>query len=151
MTLDLAKLDADLARDEGNVLYCYDDATGLPVHAGTTLEGAPTIGIGINLLSITAAESAYLYAGRRDAILADMDRNIPWWRNIPEPAARGLANMAYNGGWTRLSGFVDTLGALARGDYSAASAAVLDSDAARKVPARYQRIAALFQQAAAVS
>jgi hypothetical protein len=36
----------DLVRDENNVLYCYDDATGAPVVPGYKLKGHPSIGIG---------------------------------------------------------------------------------------------------------
>ena len=44
--MNIAKVADQLKRHEGVRLAVYDDATGKPVHAGDTLVGHPTIGVG---------------------------------------------------------------------------------------------------------
>jgi hypothetical protein len=43
-TYGLPEMVAELMRDEGTLLYVYDDATGLPIVAGMLVKGNPTIG-----------------------------------------------------------------------------------------------------------
>jgi lysozyme len=142
---DLALLDADLIRDEAEILVVYDDATGKPLRPGDTIRGVPTIGTGINLLEgITKAESDLLRANRVARILASLDAAFPWWRDLSEPRRRGLVEMAFNLGLPRLKLFRAMLVALQAGDWQRAHDEALDSRWAGQVGERSRRIADLF-------
>lgn len=137
--LDRDQLARDLERDEGLRLKPYLDSVG-----------KLTIGIGRNLddNGITEAEARLMLDHDADVSLADLDRNAAWWRSMPEPAQRGLANMAFNMGWPTLSGFRNMLAALEQGEYARAADEALDSRWARQVGPRSERIAELYRSAA---
>ncbi len=136
--MDTTQLKQDLVRDEDLRLKPY-----------RCTAGKLTIGVGRNLddRGITREEAGTLLDTDVAVVLADLDRNAPWWRSLPEPAARGLANMAFNLGWPRLAGFRMMLAALQEHDWPAAAAAARDSRWARQVGARSERIATLFETA----
>lgn len=138
--MDEAKLKADLNRDEGRRLKPYLDSVGVQ-----------TIGVGRNLadVGISDAEADFLLANDVERVKADLDRTLPGWRGMPEPVARGLANMAFNLGITRLLRFTKMVEAIKAGDYARAANEAMDSTWARQVGARATRIADLFRSAAA--
>lgn len=135
-----AELMADLKRDEGLRLKPYRDSVG-----------KLTIGYGRNLddNGITEDEAGMLLDFDVTVVTTELDRVLPWWRAMPLPARRGLANMCFNLGLPRLRGFVKMLAALRSGDWYAAADEALDSRWARQVGARADRIARLYRQAAA--
>jgi len=127
-----------LRRHEGRAHHPYQDTAG-----------KLTIGVGRNLddRGITRAEALTLLDTDIAGAFEDLDRNAPWWRGLPEPAARALANMAFNLGWPRLAGFRMMLAALQDEDWQAAAREARDSRWARQVGARAERIATLFETA----
>lgn len=135
--MDVEKLYADLMRDEGLRLKPYMDSVG-----------KLTIGIGRNLddNGISEREAENLFFNDISRTRAELDDRIPWWRDMPEPAQRGLANMAFNLGWPRLSQFKMMLAALETSDWKAAAAEALDSNWAKQVGERARRIASLFEE-----
>ena len=136
--MDIEKLYADLRLDEGLRLKPYLDSVG-----------KLTIGIGRNLddRGISEQEADNMFFNDISAVRAELDEKIPWWSNMPEPAQRGLANMAFNLGWPRLSQFKMMLAALEVGDWKAAAAEALDSTWAKQVGDRAKRVAELFRKA----
>lgn len=134
------ELIADLKRDEGVRRMPYRDSVG-----------KLTIGVGRNLDDNGLRDDEIELLLRNDvlAVMAELDRNVRWWRSMPEGAQRGLANMCFNIGWPRLSRFRRMLGALEAGDYDRAATEALDSKWSRQVGKRAQRIAALFNGLAA--
>ena len=135
--MDMDALKGDLARDEGCRLKPYRDT-----------EGLLTIGVGRNLddVGITSEEAYHLLESDIGWVMADLDRNAPWWRHLSEPRQRALVNMAFNLGWPRLSGFRNMLAALQAGDFERAAAEALDSKWARQVGARAARIANVIRE-----
>lgn len=136
--MNLDKFREDIARDEGLRLKPYRDSVG-----------KLTIGYGRNLddKGITQSEAHYL---REDDIIdvqIELDNRLRWWRDLPEPAQRGLANMLFNLGLPRLLKFEKMLDALERGDMESASREALDSDWHKQVGERAKRIAELFRSA----
>jgi len=111
--------------------------------------GKLTIGIGRNLDDVGISRTETLALLDADIARAEqgLDNFAPWWRSLPEPAARGLVNMAFNLGAGRLAGFEGMLAALKCGDYNLAAAEALDSKWAKQVGDRAHRIAALFRSA----
>jgi lysozyme len=149
--LDLAKLKADLIRDEDRRLCVYDDATGDPVVKGYVMKGNPTIGVGRLLTAgrgLSVAETDLLLDNDLAWVFDDLDRNAPWWRRMPEPAQRALANQCFNMGWPVLAGFRNMLAALKAHDYETAANEAEDSKWFRQVGDRGPRIVALYREAA---
>lgn len=137
--LDIDKLRSELARDERLRLKPYKCTSGYL-----------TIGYGRNLESngITREEADAMLDYDIAAISKDLDKNIPWWRQMPEPAQRGLINMAFNLGWPRLKLFANMLAALKSGNYFEAAQHALDSKWSFQVGDRATRIGELFMIAA---
>lgn len=145
MTYDPGALAADLRRDEEVRRFPYDDATGQELRPGDVLRGNVTVGVGCNLSAgLSDEEVEALFGLRIRAVERDLDQALPWWRGLPEPAARGLANMAFNLGLSRLLGFELMLAALCGRRFKRAAAEALDSRWARQVGDRSTRIAELF-------
>lgn len=135
--LDREALLEDLKRDEGNKLKPYTDTVG-----------KLTIGIGRNLTDRGISQATADQMANEDiAIVAgDLDKNIPWWRNLTANRQRALANMMFNLGWPRLSAFALMLSALELGDYTEAAHQALNSTWARQVGNRANRIAIIFEE-----
>jgi lysozyme len=131
------ELIADLRRDEGLRLKPY-----------RCTAGKLTIGYGRNLdaKGITEAEAEDLLRDDVAGVFAELDRALPWWRDLSEGRQRGLANMAFNLGVPRLLGFRLMIGALRRSDYEEAARQALDSKWARQVGDRAERIAKLIRE-----
>ena len=70
----------------------------------------------------------------------DLDRNIPWWRDLSDLRQEALANMCFNLGWHRMSKFKNMLSAMRSGDFERAGVEALDSKWARQVGNRAIRI-----------
>lgn len=126
---------ADLRRDEGLRLKPYHCTAG-----------KLTIGYGRNLedVGITTAEAEHLLRNDLQRVFAELDRDMPWWRDLSPGRQRALANMAVNLGLLRLKGFRLMLSALRRGDHEEAARQALDSRWARQVGDRARRIAGLL-------
>ena len=150
-TLRVDLLRQDLVRDEDLRLKAYDDATGKELKPGDTLVGNVTVGVGCNLTTagITAVEAYALLDNRVRLVLRDLDFRWPWWRRIPEPAQRGIANMCFNMGAAELGTFRQMLGALERGDWHEAARQVRASLYAHRAASRAERIATLYEECAA--
>lgn len=134
--MDLARLKADLKRDEGLRLKPYKDTVG-----------KVTIGVGRNLddVGISNAEAEIMLTNDIAGVMRDLDMALPWWKNLSEGRQRALANMCFNLGIHRLMGFKGMLDALRKGQYDEASQHALNSKWSRQVGARAQRIAVLLQ------
>lgn len=133
--MNLDALKADLRRDEGLRLKPYRDTVG-----------KASIGIGRNLddVGISEDEADYLLINDIFRAMADLDRAMPWWRDLSEARQRALCNMAFNLGLTRLQGFKKMLAALEAQDWPSAAREALDSKWARQVGDRADRIAEAF-------
>jgi len=126
----------DLMRDEGVRLkpyYC--DAGRLTIGVGRNLEDA----------GITTVEAMDMLGHDIDRVVDELNAALPWWLELPEPAQRGLANMCFNLGLSRLLKFKKMLLALETGDYEVAATEALDSLWACQVGTRADRIAELFR------
>jgi len=137
--MDRGLLKIDLVRDEGMRLHPYRDSVG-----------KWTVGVGRNLddVGISEAEALAMLDADIDRAVGDLQRNLPWLSGRPEPVQRALANMAFNLGWPRLSGFRNMLAALESGSYGKAAEEALNSLWARQVGPRAERVAALIRQGA---
>jgi lysozyme len=150
-TYGLPEMVAELMRDEGTLLYVYDDATGLPIVAGMLVKGNPTIGTGRNLTKgstqISMAEN-FLLLGN-DIVRAEMilDQDAFWsgpnwnWRAQLSPIRqRAVINLLFNMGDHTLDEFVHFRACLQAGEYAEAGAELEESNWWFEVKQRAQRI-----------
>lgn len=132
-----------IKQHEGLRLTVYDDATDQPIVPGSHVIGHPTIGYGraLDVAGITASEAQMLYAHDLAAIAAQLDKQLPWWRQLNDVRQAALTEMAYQLGVAGLLGFRLMLRALKDGRYAAAEAQALASKWARQTPARAEDVA----------
>lgn len=124
-----------LIRDEGEVLYAYQDSAGYwTIGAGVLIDHRKGGGI-------THSESRFLLWNRittaRDGLLSA----LPWVRSLDAVRQDCLVNMAFNLGVAGLLAFPKTLAAVKAGDWTAAAAEMADSTWARQVGDRAKRLA----------
>jgi len=146
----VSDLTADLKVDEGVKLFVYDDATGKRLMPGDTLEGHATIGTGRNIsgLGISTQENDVLLANDIGRVIGEATRTWPWYIGLPQAAQRGLLNMLFNLGLSRLLLFTNMLSALEQRRFDDAADEALKSKWADQVGARAVRIATLFRSCA---
>lgn len=130
-------LTQELERDEGIRLKVYKDSLGIE-----------TIGIGRNLrdVGISKAEAYMLLGADIDSVERDLDRALPWWRQLSDNRQRVLANMCFNLGINRLLGFKNTLAAMKEGRYADAAEGMLASKWASQVGQRAVRLANMMME-----
>lgn len=131
------RLIEDLKRDEGLRLKPYECTAG-----------KLTIGIGRNIedIGITVAEAETMCSNDVARCCAELDAVFPWWRKMTEGRQRALCNMCFNLGITRLRQFSRTMRALEDGRFSDAADHALESQWARQVGQRANRIAELIRR-----
>lgn len=134
--MDEVQLRRDLRRDEGVRLKPYYCTAGkLSIGAGRNLDDA----------GITEAEAVILLENDIAKVKLRLDQSVPFWRTLPEPAARGLCNMCYQLGIGGLLKFKQTLALLEIGDYNSAADEALNSLWAKQCPERAMRVTDLFR------
>lgn len=135
-SMNLDRLKSDLERDEGRRSTVYKD------HLGVL-----TVGVGHNCLKPLSSNAIdqILQDDIADA-LSDLDRNLPWWGELSEARQLALANMAFQLGYPRLSGFTKMLSALKAGDYEEAAHEAANSRWARQTPERAKRIIQMIRE-----
>ena len=139
MSADALKLRQDLRRDEGVRLKPYRCSMGkLTIGVGRLLDDAG---------GISSNEATILLDNDIARVEHGLDEYHPWWRSLPEPAARALINMAFQLGLGGLAKFKQTLAQLRAGDYTAAAEEALDSAWAKQTPERAKRVTDLFRSA----
>lgn len=125
---------SQLERDEGKKNSAYADS-----------EGFLTVGIGF---MIDARKGGQLFDEEIDFILknrvsklsAVLLETFPWMSDLDPVRYAVVQNMAYNLGVAGLSKFVNFLDRLKNKDYAAASNEMLQSEWAKQLPLRSQRL-----------
>lgn len=130
------KLEAQLEVDEGKRKRIYIDTVG-------KVSG----GIGRNLTDrgFRDDEIALMLKNDVDEVEAQLDAQMPWWRQLNDARQNVLANMCFNMGITTLKTFVNTLAMMQAGRYDAAASGMLNSKWADQVGARAVRLAKVMR------
>jgi lysozyme len=119
--VELLKLVTQLEKDE-----CKDGVVPLKPYLDS--KGILTIGIGHNLQQgISRGAAYYILHNDLENVFADLNTFYPKWEKLDEVRQRVLANMCFNMGIARLSGFKKMFAALDRGDFATAAEEMLDS------------------------
>lgn len=126
-----------LIDNEGMILHEYKD------HLGYS-----TIGVGRLIEKdkggLTEEECKYLLENDIGRVMARLDRNFSWWRDLSEGRQHVMIDLSFNLG-NRLSKFVKFLSNLEAGLYEAAATELLDSLYAKQVPNRAERNADIIR------
>lgn len=134
--MNIDAITEQLIKNEGMVLHCYLD------HLGNE-----TIGVGRLITKdrgITEDEARYLLQNDIALVCNDLDREFPWWAEAPEPVQHAMIDLVFNMGINRWKKFTQTNALLETGDYATAAIELLDSNYARQVPNRAQRISEMI-------
>lgn len=134
VTFDMAGIVENLKVEEGYSATCY-----------FCTAGAHTVGYGRNLseggVGISEEEAAYLLKNDVVRTIDEVRRNYPWFDDLSKAAREVLVEMCFQLGAPRLALFKKMLAGLEAGDYPTAAAEIVDSQFARQVPARANRLA----------
>ncbi len=121
-----------LRRDEGVKPFPYVDTAG-----------KTTIGVGRNLTDdgMSDAEISFFLANDIEATTIQLQTRLPWFEAVDIVRQAVLVNMAFNMGFAKLEGFTEMLRAAAQGQWMIAADEMLNSNWARQVGGRADRLA----------
>lgn len=125
-----------LKRHEGLSLEAYYCPAGkLTIGYGHNLEAWPVHGLGEGSV-IDHARATALLIDDVERVADELDRRIPWWRELCEERQAVLLNMGFNLGVAGLMGFGKMLAACERGAFLRAAEEMGDSRWAQQVKGR---------------
>lgn len=109
--------------------------------------GIETIGIGHNLRDVPLSDRAVdlIFEDDLNDVMAELDRNIPWWRGLDDVRQAVLVDLCFNMGWPRLAGFKNTLAAIKAGVYEAAASGMENSKWYTQVGRRGPRMVTMMR------
>jgi len=134
--------------DEGYREFVYDDATGKEIVAGTLVIGNPTIGYGRLLTKgrgINNDEAEAFLDRDLQETLTSLINLFPWFTGLDSVRADVVVSMAYNMGVPTFRKFKNTIAAIESEQWDLAAREILDSKAARQLPARYMKFANMMK------
>lgn len=137
MNVDLLK--ADLEHDEGRKPKIYFDSLGVA-----------TAGIGRNMrdVGLSDREIEMMLENDIHRVMAELDRELPWWQDLDDGRQRVLANMCFQLGIKGLTGFRTTLSRIQAGKYDEAAESMRDSLWYKQTPNRVERLMKLMRTGA---
>ena len=109
--------------------------------------GIETIGVGRNLVDrgLSDHEINILLANDINICTEELDKKMPWWKDLDEVRQRCIVDLVFNLGMPRFSKFVNTIKHIKNNKWEEASLELLDSNYARQVPNRAKRIATMLR------
>lgn len=133
--MNIDKLRARLETVEGRKRLPYEDT-----------DHNLTIGVGHNLSADGLTDSQITQI--RDDDIAEcidgLDHALPWFAQLDEVRQRALTELCFNLGISRLLDFKKMLAAMEVESWGGAAAELMDSEAARELPARYRVLAGMM-------
>ena len=139
--MNLEKLEAQLAIDEGKRLAAYLDTVGvLTVGIGHNCVAKPVPGVIKPGDTITDETCSALFRDDIQESIDQVDRYLPWWAKLDDVRRNILVNMAFNLGINGLLQFRNTLKFIECGSYGMAADGMMQSLWARQVGDRAKRL-----------
>lgn len=133
--------------NEGCKLGSYRDSVGkLTIGIGRNLDDNPLtteelchIGHDCRTKFISNEQAAYLCRNDLAKVRKDLDRELPWWKELDIDRQYVMIDLCFNMGINTLKTFQRTLSSIATGFYIRASGQLLQSKYARQVGIRAER------------
>lgn len=109
--------------------------------------GIETIGIGHNLRDKPISDRAVQIIFEDDIaeIFPQLDKHLPWWRDLDDVRQCAIADMAFQMGVGGLLGFRNTLVLIHAGQYTEAAAQMRQSKWHEQTPVRCERISLMIE------
>lgn len=124
----------------------YCPAGKLTIGIGRNLDDNPLteeeiayIGHNCRTLFISNDQAAYLCRNDLKKVRADLDKHLPWWRDLNPDRQYVMIDLCFNMGVKTLLTFKRTLDSIARGYYVRAAEQLLQSKYAKQVGIRAKR------------
>ena len=139
--MNIDELREEIKRDEGSVNSVYLDHLNLPTcgigHLVTEWDEEYGLEVGTDVSEDRCIEC---FDTDIQIVLSDCDRLYPDFNELPEEVQRIIANMMFNMGRPRLSGFKGMKRGVDARDWNAAADEMIDSAWNRQVPKRAKRL-----------
>ena len=134
--MNLSRLTDQLRFHEGVRNKVYKDHLGIE-----------TIGVGRNLVDrgLSDHEINVLLANDINICTEELDKKLSWWKDLDDVRQRCMVDLVFNLGMPRFMQFVKTINHLKNNRFEEASIELLDSNYARQVGARAERIAEMIK------
>ncbi len=132
---------------EGRRLFVYDDATGLPLKKGDTLQGNPTIGVGrcLSTRGISNDEADLLKVNDLTLVRQAVAHALPWVTAVSANRQAVLQCMAFQLGVSGLLEFRVMLSYCQQARYQDAAAAGRQSRWYEQTPERAEKLMAMLE------
>lgn len=110
-------------------------------------QGFNSIGVGRNLDAngLRPDEIALMLANDIETAKHELDKLVPWWRELDDVRQKVLVDMVFNLGPKTMAGFRNTLRDIQARNYAGAAKRMLASRWARQVGARAHRLAGMMK------
>lgn len=133
----MTDMEAMMIHDEGERLTLYTDT-----------RGKLSIGIGHNLIDkpISKLVSRAMFMEDLADAIDDVNHCCSVYDELSRPRQLVMVNLAFNLGRTKLAKFVRFWNSVHLGHWDDAANHLMDSDAARQLPARYARLAKMMRE-----
>ena len=139
--MNIEQLKKDLTLDEGCINKIYLDHLRFPTlgigHLITSKDEESGMPVGTEISEKRVFEC---FEKDIEIVCIELDRNMPWWKDLSEERQLVMANMCFNLGMTRLSKFKKFLKAMKEGKWEKASIEMMDSRWATQVGDRAVRL-----------
>jgi len=144
--MDLEQLREQLIIDEGQVNEIYNDHLGYPTFGigHLVLESDPEHGQSVGT-PVSEERVKECFEKDVESVIADCKILHDAWDGYPEEVKQVVANMMFNMGRTRLSGFRKHNAAIQSGDWKTAAVEGRDSKWYRQVTNRAERLMARLE------
>ena len=144
--MDLEQLREQLIIDEGQVNEIYNDHIGYPTFGigHLVLESDPEYGQSVGT-PVSEERVKECFEKDVESVIADCKILHDGWDGYPEEVKQVVANMMFNMGRTRLSGFRKHNAAIQSGDWKTAAVEGRDSKWYRQVTNRAERLMARLE------
>ena len=139
--INRAKLEQELIMDEGYKYETYHDHLGfLTLGVGhLVLKSDPEFKLPVGTL-VSEERIRECLNNDIDIMCEELDRNLPWWRELNDSRQRVMVNMCFNLGYPRLSKFKNFLAAVKDKEWEKAGIEMIDSKWATQVGDRAKRL-----------
>ncbi len=131
---------------DAEAMMIYDECERFKMYQD--IDGNWTVGIGHNMSEkpISKLVSRTMFMEDLADAIDDVHHCCSVYDELSRPRQLVMINLAFNLGRVRLSKFVRFLGALHMGHWDEAANEIMNSEAARKLPARYGRLAKMMRE-----
>jgi lysozyme len=131
----------ELTLDEGCVYEIYNDHLGYATFGIGHLitERDPEHGEAVGT-PVSEARVQECFNQDIDIVTDELDNKMHWWRGLDDVRKRVLANMCFNLGYPRFSGFKRFLAAMGTSQWETAAVEMMDSKWATQVGDRAERL-----------